>query len=81
MRVKESRTEEACSPHGEVRNAYKIFIGEPEWIRPLGIPTRRFQDNIKVDLMKIGMKCIRRLVLIIHVSSVFNFRQLKLPSS
>jgi hypothetical protein len=24
--------------HGEMRNAYKIFLGKPEGKRPLGIP-------------------------------------------
>jgi hypothetical protein len=38
---------------GAKRNAYRIFVGEPEGKRPLGRPTRRWVDNIKTDL-KIG---------------------------
>jgi hypothetical protein len=30
-----------------IRNASKIFVGKPERKRPLGIPRRRWKDNIK----------------------------------
>jgi hypothetical protein len=39
---------------GETRNAYRILVGEPEGKRPLGIPRRRWVDNIKMDLGEIG---------------------------
>jgi hypothetical protein len=39
---------------GEVRAAYKILVGKPEGRRPLGRPRRRWEDNIKMDLMEIG---------------------------
>jgi hypothetical protein len=39
---------------GEVRGAYNILVGRPEGRRPLGRPTRRWQDNIKMDLGDIG---------------------------
>jgi hypothetical protein len=32
-----------------MRNAYKIFVGEPEWKRSLGISTCRWEDNIRMD--------------------------------
>jgi hypothetical protein len=35
---------------GEVRGAYNILVGWPEGSRPLGRPTRRWEDNIKIDL-------------------------------
>jgi hypothetical protein len=44
----------ACSTDGEKRNAYKILVGMPEGKRPLGRPRRRWVDNIKMDLTKIG---------------------------
>jgi hypothetical protein len=31
---------------GEVRGAYSILVGRPEWRRPLGRPRRRWEDNI-----------------------------------
>jgi hypothetical protein len=39
---------------GEVRGAYNISVGRPEGRRPLGRPRRRWDDNIKMDLRKIG---------------------------
>jgi hypothetical protein len=39
---------------GEKRNAYRILVGNPEGRRPLGRPRRRWVDNIKIDLRKIG---------------------------
>jgi hypothetical protein len=44
----------ACSPQGEKRNAYGIFVGNPEEKRPLGRPRRRQEDNIKMDFRDIG---------------------------
>jgi hypothetical protein len=39
---------------GEVRGAYNILVGRPEGRRPLGRPRRRWEDNIKMDLGKVG---------------------------
>jgi hypothetical protein len=39
---------------GEVRNAYNIFVGKPERRRPLGRPRRRWEDNIRMALGKVG---------------------------
>jgi hypothetical protein len=36
----------------EMRNAYSFFIGEPKGKRPLGRPTPRWEDNIKMDRME-----------------------------
>jgi hypothetical protein len=38
----------------EMRNAYKVLVGKPEGKRPLGRTVRRWEDNIKMDLMEIG---------------------------
>jgi hypothetical protein len=38
----------------EVRGAYNILVGRPEWRRPLGRPRRRWEDNIKMDIREIG---------------------------
>jgi hypothetical protein len=40
---------------GEKRNACRILLGKPEGKRPLGRPTRRWVDNIKMDLREIGL--------------------------
>jgi hypothetical protein len=39
---------------GEKRNAYRILVGKPEGKRPLGRPSRRWVDNIRMDLGEIG---------------------------
>jgi hypothetical protein len=39
---------------GEMKNAYRIFVGKPEGKRPLGIPVRRWEDNIRMDVREIG---------------------------
>jgi hypothetical protein len=39
---------------GEVRDAYKILVGRPEGRRPLGRPSRRWEDNIEIVLREIG---------------------------
>jgi hypothetical protein len=39
---------------GEERNAYRILVGKPERKRPLGIPIRRWEDNIRMDIRERG---------------------------
>jgi hypothetical protein len=38
---------------GEGRGVYRVLVGRPEGKRPLGIPRRRWEDNIKMDLREI----------------------------
>jgi hypothetical protein len=38
---------------GEGRGVYRILVGRPEGMRPLGRRRRRWKDNIKTDLRKI----------------------------
>ena len=35
------------------RNAYRVLVGNPESKRPLGKPSRRWDDNIKMDLREV----------------------------
>jgi hypothetical protein len=39
---------------GEKRNACRLMVGKPEGRRPLGRPRRRWVDNIRMDLGKVG---------------------------
>jgi len=39
---------------GERRIVYKVLVGKPEGKRPLGRPSHRWEDNIKVDLQAVG---------------------------
>jgi hypothetical protein len=47
--VKEDEMGGACNTSGDKRNAYRILDGKMEVKRPLGRPTRRWEDNIKMD--------------------------------
>jgi hypothetical protein len=44
----------AFSTNGEKRTAYRILVGKPEGRRRLGRSSRRWEDNIKMDLREIG---------------------------
>jgi hypothetical protein len=39
----------------EKRNGYRLLVGKPEGKRPLGRPRRRWMDNIKMDLLEMGL--------------------------
>jgi hypothetical protein len=39
---------------GESRGIVRVLVGKPEGKRPLGRPRRRWEDNIKMDLQKVG---------------------------
>jgi hypothetical protein len=43
---------------GEKRNVYRLLVGKPEGRRPLGRPRRRWMDNIKIDLLEIGLNVV-----------------------
>jgi hypothetical protein len=43
---------------GEKRNGYRLLVGKPEGKRPLGRPRRRWIDNIKMDLLEIGLSVV-----------------------
>ena len=44
-----------CSTYGERRGVYRVLVGKPEGERPFGIPRRRLEDNIKMDLQQVRM--------------------------
>ena len=39
---------------GEGRGVHRVLVGKPEGKRPLGRPRRRWEDNIKMDLLELG---------------------------
>jgi hypothetical protein len=43
---------------GKNRNAYRIFVGNPEGKRPLGRPRRRWVNNNKMDVREIRWVCV-----------------------
>ena len=38
---------------GDRRGVYRVLVGKPEGKRPLGIPRRRWENNIKMDLQEV----------------------------
>jgi hypothetical protein len=43
---------------GEKRNVYRLLVGKPEGKKPLGRPRRSWIDNIKIDLLEIGLSVV-----------------------
>jgi hypothetical protein len=39
---------------GEGRGVYRFLVGKPEGKRPLGIPRRKWEDNVRMDLQEVG---------------------------
>ena len=39
---------------GEDRGVQRGLVGKPEGKRPLGRPSRRWEDNIKMNLQEVG---------------------------
>jgi hypothetical protein len=40
---------------GEKRKAYRLLVGKPEVKRPLGRPRHRWVDNIRMELLLLGL--------------------------
>jgi hypothetical protein len=66
---------------GEGRSVYRVLVGKPEGKRPLGRPSRRWEDNIKLDLGEIGIDVANwiqlaqdRVQWLAFVSMVLNLR-------
>jgi hypothetical protein len=41
--------------HAWERKVYKVLVGKSERKRPLGRPSRRWEDGIRMDLKEIGL--------------------------
>jgi hypothetical protein len=39
---------------GEERVMHRVLVGKPEEKRPMGRPSRRWEDNIKMELQEVG---------------------------
>jgi hypothetical protein len=39
---------------GRGRGVYRVLVGKPEGRTPLGRPRHRWEDNIRIDLRKVG---------------------------
>jgi hypothetical protein len=66
---------------GEKRTVYRLLVGKLEGKRPLGRPICRWIDNIKMDLLEIGLSVVDWIGLAqdryrwrVLVNSVMNLR-------
>jgi hypothetical protein len=66
---------------GEERKVYKVLVGKPEGMRPLGRPRHRWEYGIRMDLREIGLESMNWIRLAQDrdqwqavVSAVMNFR-------
>jgi hypothetical protein len=66
---------------GEERGVYRLLVGKPEGKRPLGRPRRRWEENIRMDLLEVGCGGMDWIGLAQNrerwqaiVNAVFNFR-------
>jgi hypothetical protein len=59
MIFKTNLTEDEVGGHearmGEGRGVYRVLVRRPEGKRPLGRPTRKWENNIKMDLRDTGI--------------------------
>ena len=42
---------------GQGRGVHRVLVGKPEGKRPLGRPRHRWEDNVKMELQKVGGGC------------------------
>jgi len=54
IKPRRMRWAEHVAHMGEERGAYRVLVGKQERKRPLGRPTRRWVDNIRMDLQDVG---------------------------
>jgi hypothetical protein len=67
---------------GKGRGVYRVLVEKPEERRrPLGRPRRRWEDNIRMDLLEVGCGCVDWMELALDrdrwravVSAVMNLR-------
>jgi hypothetical protein len=58
IKSRRMRWAEHAARMGEKRNVDRILVEKPEGKRPLGRPRHRWIDNIKMDLLEIGLSVV-----------------------
>jgi hypothetical protein len=58
IKFRRMRWAEHVARIGEKRNVCRLLVGKPGEKRPLGRPRRRWMDNIKMDLLEIGLNVV-----------------------
>jgi hypothetical protein len=54
MKSRRMRRPRHVARMGEKRSPLRLLVGKPEGRRPLGRPSRRWVDNIRMDLVEVG---------------------------
>jgi hypothetical protein len=49
---------------GEGRGVYRVLVGRPEGNRPLGRPSRRWEENVKMGFSETGMNGVNWIRLV-----------------
>jgi hypothetical protein len=58
IKVKENEMAGKLARLGEGRGVYRVLVGKPKGKKPLGRPRRRWENNVKIDLKKLGCRGI-----------------------
>jgi hypothetical protein len=58
IKSRRMRWERHVANTGEATNMYKVLMGKPEGKRPFGIPRRRWQEGITMDLREIAWESV-----------------------
>jgi hypothetical protein len=58
IKLRRMRWAEHVARMGENRNVYRLLVRKPEGKRPLGRPRRMWIENIKTDLLEIGLSVV-----------------------
>jgi len=58
IKLRRMRWAQHVAHMGESRGVYRVLAGKPVGKRPLGKPRPRWEDNIKMDLQKVGCEGI-----------------------
>jgi hypothetical protein len=81
--IKENEVGGTCGMHGRGEKLYKVLVGKPEGKRPVGRPTRRWEDGIRIDLKGFGWWVVEWIYLAqnrdrwrVLVNTVINLRVL-----
>jgi hypothetical protein len=53
IKIKENEVR-TCGTHRRGEKVYRVLVGKPEGRRPLGRPSRKWEDGIGMDLREIG---------------------------
>jgi hypothetical protein len=56
--IKKNEMGGACSAYGGGGGGYRVLVGKPEGRKPLVRPRRRWEDNIRMDLLEVGCGCV-----------------------